>query len=269
MSEPSSSSARPALVRVDRPDPVVCRIAIDVPARRNAINPAVVSELQTAFRNALDDNVVRAIVLTGTGGHFCSGGDLKSMDGITEDGARIRMQRNHAFAAMVQGSAKPVVSAVEGTAMGGGAGLALLPDFVVAGKGAKIGFPFLRVGLVPDYGLLHTLPRRVGWARARRMILNCEVIGGEQAYSLGLVDELAEDGEVQGAALAAAVRLSRLPPVALQRVKEGFDAYPGSFSEDMARELTSQVACFIGDELKEGVAAFSEKREPDFGRIAR
>jgi len=255
-------------IRVDRPDPIVCRIAIDVPARRNAMNPAVVSELRAAFQAALDDMQACAIVLTGTGGCFCSGGDLKSMDEMTEQAARERMQRNHAFAAMVRNAGKPVVSAVEGVAMGGGAGLALLPDLVVAGKGARIGFPFLRVGLVPDYGLLHTLPRRVGWARARRMILNCEVVAGEQALALGLVDQLVDDSEVQQAALAAALRLARLPQQALRRVKAGFDAFPGRFEGDMAWELNAQVASFIGDELKEGVAAFVEKREPDFSRIA-
>jgi enoyl-CoA hydratase/carnithine racemase len=269
MPDTPSSTVTPAHIKVDQPDPIVRRIAIDVPARRNAMNPAVVSELKDAFVAALEDPGVRAIVLTGTGGCFCCGGDLKSMDEMTEQAARERMQRNHAFAAMVRNAAKPVVSAVEGIAMGGGAGLALLPDLVVAGKGAKIGFPFLRVGLVPDYGLLHTLPRRVGWARARRMILNCEVVAGEQALSLGLVDELVDDADVQSAALVAAVRLARLPQRALRRVKEGFDAFPGRFEDDMAWELRSQVASFIGEELKEGVAAFVEKREPEFDRVAR
>lgn len=253
-------------VRVDRPRPEVCRVAIDVREKRNALSPDVVMELIPQFAVARDDPAVRSIVLTGTGSVFCSGGDLSSMNDMTREAARIRMARNHEFACMVRESTKPVVSAVEGVAMGGGAGLALLSDVIVAGRRAKIGFPFLRVGLIPDYGLLHTLPRRVGWARARRMILNCEVITGEEALELGLVDYAVGDADVQARAIEIAVSLGRLPQRALSLVKAGFAAFPASFGDDMHRELEGQIECFVGDELFEGVAAFREKRDPDFTR---
>ncbi|MDX9698177.1 MAG: enoyl-CoA hydratase/isomerase family protein [Rhodocyclaceae bacterium] len=260
-------SAEFEYVVVDQPHAVVRRIAIHVPDKRNALSPPVVRELSEAFIGALSDSSVHAIVLTGTEGNFCAGGDLKSMDAMTEAAARRRMQGNHAFASLVRGSNKPVVTALEGVAMGGGAGLALLADIVVAGQGARIGFPFLKVGLVPDYGLMHSLGRRVGWSQARQLILRCQTVAGDKALALGMVDEAVADAEVQQVALQRAVEAARLPREAFLQVKRAFAEFPRTFSDDMQHEFEAQVAAFIGEELVEGVNAFRERREPDFVKL--
>lgn len=260
-------SSKQQFVEIDQPAAMIRRIAIAVPHKRNALSPPVVAELLAAFTDALSDADVQAIILTGLGGHFCAGGDLKSMDDITEVGARMRMQGNHAFAGLVRGASKPVVTAVEGVAMGGGAGLALLADTVVGGHGTRIGFPFMKVGLVPDYGLMHTLGRRAGWAQARQMILRSSTFTGEQAMAAGLVDFLVDDGQVQQAAIDVAQALARLPRRAFLEVKHAFAEFPRTFEQDMRHELEAQVTAFIGPELVEGVSAFREKREPDFVAI--
>lgn len=154
------------LVLTDRPEAALARISLNRPERRNALGPDLRDALIGALEAALADASVRAIVLTGAGGTFCAGGDISTMGGLDAAGAKARMADNQRLVRVLAGAEKPLVAALEGFAMGAGASIALWCDAVVMGQGARIGFPFLKMGLVPDYGLLFTLPRRVGGARA-------------------------------------------------------------------------------------------------------
>lgn len=252
------------VVLLDRPAPHVARLLINRPDKRNAIDHAVrqaLIEAITALRVQAD---VRALVFGGVAGVFSAGGDLPSMTGLSEQGARDRLQHIHGLCRLVAGLGIPVVSAVEGIGAGAAIGLALLGDHIVVGESSKILFPFLKLGLVPDWGQLLTLPRRVGVATARRILSAGTVVTGAEAARIGLADELVPDAEVMAAALRQAGNWSRLPVGAFARMKDRLGNVSGSLAEELAREATDQVACLLGVEFVEGFAAFRDKRDADF-----
>ena len=254
-----------AFVTLDIADGIA-RVALDRPEKRNALNPDVRGALIGTFEAALADPAVQAIVLTGNGGHFCAGGDIDSMEGLTAQSGRARMKVNHRMVRMLAEAEKPVIAAVEGYAVGAGAGLAMLADTIVIGAGAAIGFPFFRVGLVPDYGLLFTLPRRVGAARARQILLYARMFRGGEIMEQGLADEMVEDGAAERRATELAAELAAMPPHAFAVAKRQLGLWPVSLDTALEMEAMAQAACFTTSEFAEGRAAFREKRKPDFRR---
>ncbi len=253
-------------VTVDAPAEGVTRIGLNRPEKRNALNPELRGALIAALRDALGDADVRAIVLAGNEGHFCAGGDIDSMEGLTPQAGRARMKNNHEMVRLLAEAEKPIIAAVEGYAVGAGAGLALLADTVVLAEGGAIGFPFFRVGLIPDYGLLFTLPRRVGVARARQLLLYARMVKGEAALAEGLADELVDDGDAETRAVALAEELAAMPPHAFAVAKRQLGLFPASLDAALEMEAMAQSACFVTSEFAEGRAAFQEKRPPDFRR---
>ena len=253
-----------ALVKSETaPDGIVV-IALDRTDKRNALNAELRRDLIAAVGTALADDAVHAIVLTGAGGHFCAGGDIDSMNGLSPRSARTRMKDGQRLVRMVHDCEKPVIAAVEGFAVGAGAGLALLADAIVAADGATIGFPFFRVGLVPDFALLHTLPRRVGAARARDLLLFARMVPAEDAVAMGLADHPAAKGEAVKRAGELARELAAMPPHAFGLAKRQLALAPQSFDAALEQEAMAQSLCFLGEELTEGRAAFQEKRAPRF-----
>ena len=252
------------VLTIDHPADGIRRIGLNRTDKRNALNPDLRGALIEALEAAADDPAVHAIVLAGNGGHFCAGGDLDSMDGMTPQTGRGRMKHNHRMVRLLADSEKPVIAAVSGYAVGAGAGIALLADTIVMGEGAAIGIPFLRVGLVPDYGLLFTLPRRVGLARARQMILHARMLRGREALEAGLADEMVADDEVEARAVACAEELAAMPPHAFAVAKHQLGLWPTSLEGALEMEAMAQAACFSTSEFTEGRAAFREKRAPDF-----
>lgn len=255
-----------SLVRTERPAAGIARIVLDDPGKRNALSAALRQELGAAFEAALGDAAVRAIVLTGANGAFCAGGDLSSMGIMAADVGRARMKASHRMIRTIAAAEKPVVAAVEGPAMGGGAGLALLADAIVMGEGAMIGFPYFKVGLVPDYGLFHTLPRRVGTGHARRLFNTAATVRAPEALAIGLCDRVVPDGEVQDAAQEQAALLANLPAVAFAMTKQQLGQMPMSLEAALEMEALAQTVAFGGAEHAEGRAAFFEKRRPVFRR---
>ncbi|HVZ44202.1 MAG TPA: enoyl-CoA hydratase/isomerase family protein [Ramlibacter sp.] len=253
----------PVVLR-DEPASHVARLLINRPDRRNAIDFDVREQLALHLRDALADKGVRAIVFGGVGGVFSAGGDLPSMAGLSLEGARERMRHIHGLCRLVASARIPVVSAMEGFSAGAVVGLALLGDHIVAGPGTKILFPFLKLGLVPDWGQLLTLPRRVGIGNARRILASGEALGGEEACRIGLADQLVPDADVMRAAVDKAAELAALPLEAFARMKHRLNDVSASLAEELAREETDQAACLIGEEFAEGFAAFGAKRKPDF-----
>ncbi|WP_439589031.1 enoyl-CoA hydratase/isomerase family protein [Hydrogenophaga sp.] len=254
------------VVLLDQPSPHVARLLINRPQKRNAIDFDVREQMTVHLRQLLDDTSTRALVLGGVGGIFSAGGDVDSMQGLDEAQARARMQHIHVLCQLVAGARFPVVSAMEGIAAGAVVGLALLGDHVVGGPGTRVMFPFLRLGLAPDWGQLLTLPRKVGIGNARRILTRGEAVGGDEALRIGLLDELVADDDVMGAAVRKASELARLPQAAYSRMKQRLNNVSGSLAEELAREETDQAVCLLGDDFREGFAAFREKRAPDFVR---
>lgn len=251
-------------VTVDAPADGVARIGLNRPEKRNALNPELRGAFIEAFSTALADPGIRAVVITGNGGHFCAGGDIDSMQGLTPQTGRARMKSNHVLVKLIADAEKPVIAAVEGYAVGAGAGLAMLADTIVLGESATIGFPFFRVGLVPDYGLLFSLPRRVGVARARQILLYARMLKGAAAFDAGLADEMVADGATEARAVELAQELAAMPPHAYAIAKRQLGLFPSNLDAALEMEAMAQAACFTGSEFAEGRAAFLEKRAPDF-----
>ncbi|MFL6625029.1 MAG: enoyl-CoA hydratase/isomerase family protein, partial [Vitreoscilla sp.] len=210
---------RPADMVPSRRDGAVQVLTLDFRARRNAFCLQMRSQLRDRLEAAMRDAEVRAVVITGAGGHFCAGGDISEMAPRTLLQNRERWDLVSALIRLVALGPKPVVVAVEGVAMGAGLSIAALGDHVVAARDARFGAVFLKVGLLPDMGLLWSLPHRVGRAKAREILGLARTFDGTEAGRIGLANEVTEPGEALARALAVAHEYAQLPPVALALLK--------------------------------------------------
>lgn len=255
-------SDAPVMRLVEDRDGGVLTLTLDYPARRNALAVPLRDALFEALEAAQGDAGVRALVVTGSGGTFCSGGDISGMDVRDAEQGRERMRRTHRIIRLMVGGRLPIVAAVEGWCVGAGLSLACACDTIVASAEARFMAGFNKVGLMADLGLPFTLPARIGVARARQVLFYAEPMGAEAAERIGLVDRVVP----KGAALAAAQQVARglaaqaALPIALTKrmLAEGLDAA-------LERERDWQTMCFLSADHAEGRAAFLDKREPVFG----
>lgn len=257
------TTSRETAVRTRHRDGILV-VSLDGPDRRNALGVQTRHDLTDAVEDANADPAVRAVVLTGAGGHFCAGGDLSAR---FEPG-RLNRERMHgandAIRAIVR-SAKPVVAAVDGVAYGVGVSLAVACDLVVASESARFCTPFTGVGLTGDGGLHHLLPRRVGLARARRLILTGEVLDVATAVGWGLVDSVAAgDESALDVALHTGEQLARRAPLAVAATKQLLARADTSLDEMLDAELAAQVRLMESADFAEGRDAFFAKRPPVF-----
>ena len=158
----------------------------------------------------------------------------------------------------------PVVVAVEKFAIGAGAGLALVADYIIAGETARMNFPFLNLGLVPDWGSTQSLVRKAGWGTARRLVLDRASLKGKQLLDLKLVEQIVEDDKVMAFAADKAREFSLLPRLALRQFKETMRQSPLAMESALLAEENHQTNCFLSDEFEEGLTALQQKRPPDF-----
>jgi len=252
------------VLKIDRPAPGVVRLLINRPQKRNAVDQETRTALVDALEATQADADCRAIVLGGVDHVFSAGGDLPSMLGQSEQQARERMRHGHRACRLIANSRVPVVAAAEGFCAGAVIGLALLSDAVIAGRDTRFLFPFLRLGLVPDWGLLRSLPMRIGVPAARRIFTSARAVSGEEAYRIGLVDEFVDGGDVMLASVERAAALASLSPRAYERMKRALLQPSPGFEADLRREEDDQTAMFLGGDFPEGYAAFTEKRDPVF-----
>jgi 2-(1,2-epoxy-1,2-dihydrophenyl)acetyl-CoA isomerase len=252
-----------------RLDGAVLRITFERPERRNSITDEMIYALLALLDRANGDERVRAIVLTGTGDDFCSGFDLSGRGGPKErTGATQRRLPTHAHGLVSRLTTVqvPVVAAVRGYAAGIGLHLALAADFCVVADDAKLWEPFVQRGFTPDSGGTWLLPRLVGIARAKELLMLGDRIDGTTAAAWGLVHRSVPAAEVAATADALAARLAAGPTVSLGLVKtlvrEGLSAPLDAHldREALAMELSSR-----SDDFKEGMRALADKRTPEFG----
>lgn len=251
-------------VLIDSPETHVARVMINRPEAKNAVDEETRLALIEAIASTLNDENNRALLLCGAEGIFCAGGDLGSMLGMSPEQARRRMQSGHQLVKLLWNANIPVVAAVEKFAIGAGAGLALISDYIVAGETALMSFPFLQFGLVPDWGSTQMLVRRTGWGTAKRLILDKAAVKGEKLAEIGIADRLVADDEVLSAATEKAAAFALYPRQAFQLFKARMQSYPESFEAALSAEEDDQTACFLSDEFEEGLTAFQEKRKADF-----
>jgi enoyl-CoA hydratase/carnithine racemase len=249
---------------IDRAAPGVLRVLINRPDKRNAIDFDVRQQLIEMFAWLAGDASARAVVIGGVGGHLSAGGDLPSMVGLTEADARARLRHIAALCRLVYGCNLAVITAMEGFSAGACVGLALLGDHIVVGENTKILLPFMKLGLVPDWGLLHTLPRRTGLPAARRLFVSGDTLSGADAERLALADEVVADDEVIPTAVRRAAEYAALPRDAFARLKRRLAFPPPSLNDDLDREEDDQAVLLLGADFRKGYAAFMEKRAADF-----
>jgi enoyl-CoA hydratase/carnithine racemase len=240
-------------------------LTLNRPERRNAIDMPLRLALAEALEQADRAAEVRAVVVTGAGGAFCSGGDISTMERLPRDEAYQRVQAAQQVVRAIWNTPKPVIAAVEGPAYGAGTALALACDRVVSASDATFATTFTAVGLAGDMGIFASLPARVGPARARQMLMLPAPLTGQEAFAAGLVDAAVEPGTALQRALEDAARLAAGPPLALGHIKRMFSGTPRLSLDVLDLEAETQAQLFDSDDFAEGVAAFREKRTPRFG----
>jgi len=241
-------------------------ITLNRPRLRNAIDLPLRYALAEAMEEADADPAVRAIVLTGAGGSFCSGGDISTMRRAPRHETTARAHAAQRVVRAIWHTPKPVIAAVEGPAYGAGAALALACDRVVAASDATFATTFTAVGLAGDMGIFASLPARVGAPRARQMLMLGTRLTATEGEPIGLVDRIVPPGDALTAALEDAGRLAAGPPLALGVIKQMLSGEPRHPLAVLDREIRNQTVLWDSDDFAEGVAAFQEKRRPTFGR---
>jgi 2-(1,2-epoxy-1,2-dihydrophenyl)acetyl-CoA isomerase len=208
-------------------------------------------------------------MVTGAGRAFCAGADIGYMKDLTASGDvaafRALVEAGREVVTVVRETAKPVIASVNGPAAGGGANFALSCDLRIASDRASIGQTFNRIGLHPDWGGTFFLPRLVGAARALELVYSAELIPADEALRLGLFSRVVPHDQLETATREVALSLAAKPPKALALAKKAIYASDRRTLDDqLDMELAHQLACFQSDDAKEGLAAFLEKRAPEF-----
>ena len=232
-------------------------ITMNRPEAKNAINGALATGLWAAVEELNTDPSLTAGVLTGAGGAFCSGMDLKGFARGEDISPATEFFRG--------GSDKPIIAAIEGLALAGGLELALSCDLLVAAEGARLGLPEVKVGLFAAGGGVMRLPGRVGYGKAMEMAITGDPITAEEALTYGLVTRLAAPGTAVEVAIELAERVAKNAPLAVAASKKMIRAASGASEAELwALQSTLVGVVFSSNDAKEGPAAFAEKREPNW-----
>ena len=245
----------------------VAVLTLNRPEAMNALSGALARELDAAVTACINDDAVRAILITGNGRGFCAGGDMAEKL-QTDPGKSVLATWYHPMVRNLRNCPLPIVAAVNGVAAGAGMSLALLADIVTCAPNAFFLQAFSKVGLVPDCGSSWLLARRVGEARARELTLLAERLPAEQALDWGLVNRIFPADDLFEESLGLAKRLAQGPVNALSRIRQLYNsAAVLDFESQLLEEDRLQVACSAGPESQEGRDAFRNKRAPDFTKI--
>ncbi|WP_322067307.1 enoyl-CoA hydratase/isomerase family protein [Burkholderia ubonensis] len=241
-------------------------LTLNRPEVMNALNQQAIAELRAAFEDARDDPRIRGVILTGAGNRaFIAGADINELATATPIEAEQRTRAGQALLDLVERLGKPVIAAVNGLALGGGCEAALACTIRLASPGAKFGQPEIRLGLIPGFGGTQRLPRLVGKGVALQLILTGEMVSAEEAYRIGLVNEVVAADALIGRADAILAQIAANGPLAvayaIDAVNLGLDA---ALPEGLALEGKLFALCAATDDKKEGTTAFLEKRPPKF-----
>ena len=260
-------SSQPVLL--DRLEAGVLSLTLNRPERLNALDAALVEALSAGIKRAGADPECRAVLITGAGRGFCAGADLANRafaPGQARPDLGEALERGiNPIIRGIRNLPKPVVCAVNGPAAGAGANIALACDIVLAAKSAQFLQAFVRIGLIPDAGGTFVLPRLIGEARARGLMMLAEPIGAEQAEAAGMIYRAIDDEDLMGEARAIAKRLAAGSTHALGLIKRALAASPANSLDaqlDLERDLQREAGA--GDDYVEGVRAFLDKRPANF-----
>jgi enoyl-CoA hydratase len=244
----------------------VAIVTVNRPEAMNALDVEHAEALRDHLEDLAADPEARVVLLTGSGDKaFVAGADIKYMQSLGVLEARRWGELGQDCANLLETIPKPTIAAINGYAFGGGCELALACDIRLASAMAKLGQPEVNLGIIPGWGGSQRLPRIVGLGFAKEIVFTGRAVSAKEAHEWGLVNQIYEPGELMGEALKLAHELARKSPLALAYAKEATNLYlTGEASAHMETELRLFAMLFSSEDQKEGMAAFAEKREPEF-----
>lgn len=251
-------------IQVER-EGAVAELVLNRPRKLNAVTPAMAAEIERLAREFDRDDSVHAILLRGAGDKaFCAGSDLNA---LAEYATAWKFRNRIEYATAIRNMRKPVVAALHGWVLGGGAEMALSADIRIMARSAKLGFPEVTRGWVGGGGASQMLPRLIGYGQAMKLLLSGEPIDASEALRLGIVEEVVEDGGEVERARALCRLFASYSPVAVEAVKAAVRmSMNATLSAGIAYENEMNVLCFSAGDHMEGINAFREKREAAFER---
>lgn len=247
----------------------VATITLNRASRKNSFRKQTQREVIEACRRANEDTSLRVVVITGAGDSFCAGADIKEMDNTEEydiTSAHQTLRHDWEFYSAIRSIRAPLVAKINGDAVGGGSNIVMTSDIRIASENARLGFPFVNIGLCgADGGCTYYLPRAVGYAKAAELIFTGGLISATEAKEIGLVNRVVAPDELDAAVGEIISQLARKSPLALRNAKQ---ALSKSLDLDIATEYDHEMLvtteCMLSHDFREGMAAFKEKREPHF-----
>lgn len=251
-------------IRLDKGDGIGY-LTLNRPEVRNAFNQEMIDELRDALRGIDRDEEIRVLIITGAGKAFQGGADIAELS-VMEPMNILRWNEGIVrINAALEKLRQPVIAAINGPAMGGGVELAISCTLRVIAESAKMALPEVKLGIIPGTGGTQRLPRLIGKGRAAELLLTGAAINARDAYDMGLVNKVAPDNKVVEAAEELARRIMANAPIAVEMAKDALEV-----GKDLPLEHAVQysqkncVTCFSTEDMKEGMAAFLEKRKPNF-----
>jgi enoyl-CoA hydratase len=253
----------PDLLLIERPSNDIVVFKLNRPEVRNALNLEIRAQLAEAITRFAADPGIRCLIVTGSDKAFASGADISEM---AEASAAEIMARNvQQYWRAISDCPKPLIAAVEGYALGGGLELALCADIIVAGEGARLGLPEVKVGVLPGGGGTQRLARLVGAKRAMLLLMTGRMFSAAEALAMGVISEVAPTGQALTRAIEIAREIAAMPPIAIKQIKEvvkaGLDA---PLDTALMLERKAYELLYATADQKEGMRAFLEKRKPKF-----
>ncbi len=244
----------------------VATVTINRPKALNALNKATLEEMLACFTELGQDRSVQVVIITGAGEKaFVAGADISFMQGLNPDEGKVFGRLGHTVTRTIENLPQPVIAAVNGFALGGGCELALSCDMRLASENAKFGQPEVNLGIIPGFGGTQRLPRLIGKGLANELLFSGKIIGAEEASRIGLVNRVVPQDQLMAECMELAVLICSRGPAAVRLCKEVVN---NGLELDLNRACSYEAdlfaLCFAGEEQKEGMAAFLEKRAPNF-----
>jgi len=244
---------------------VIALVSINRPKALNALNSNVLSELSAAMTELGEDASVRVILVTGEGRAFVAGADIKEMRDMDLVSFRRFIALGQRVFYLIDTLEKPVIAVVNGFALGGGCELAMACDFRICSDKAKFGFPEVALGIFPGFGGTQRAPRLLGRGMASELVFSGDMIDANEALRIGLVNSVHPADSLMDQAMARAESIAKKAPLAVARAKTAVKmAGDTTLEAGLAFERDAMALTFATEDRKEGMAAFLEKREPDF-----
>jgi len=245
-------------------------ITFNQPKKSNALTVARAVELDKCFDVIAANDQIRAVLITGSGDSFSSGGDLDEMKAAVDSNNLQSFIKNliypvYAIAQKIRKLPKPVIAAVNGWAVGAGMNLSLACDMIIASEKATFCESFINLGFIPGMGGTYFLPRHISFVKATELLFTGKRISAKKAYEIGLINQVVKPQDLMPTALELAAELADKPTLAIARTKNLLNqTYSNTMEEHLKNELNDQILTSADQDCKEGIMAFSENRKPVF-----